>query len=80
MYCLKCRRVTDTKNITIATSKNGRLMRRGQCMTCRKTKTQFLKSDAIGGNCLNALANKLHFEIHLPGHNFTGPGTNSIKD
>ena len=36
MYCLKCRRVTETENITTATSKNGRLMRRGQCVTCAK--------------------------------------------
>ena len=36
MYCLKCRRVTEIENITNATSKNGRLMRRGQCVTCRK--------------------------------------------
>ena len=28
MYCLKCRRVIETENITIATSTNGRLMRR----------------------------------------------------
>ena len=43
MYCLKCRRVTETEDIATATSKNGRLMRRGQCVTCRKTKTQFIK-------------------------------------
>ena len=36
MYCLKCRRVTETENIATATSKNGRLMRRDQCVTCRK--------------------------------------------
>ena len=34
MYCLKCRCVTETENIATATSKNGRLMRRGQCITC----------------------------------------------
>ena len=79
MYCLKCRRVTDTKNITIATSKNGRLMRRGQCMTCGKTKTQFIKRDATGGIFLNTLVNKLPFEMHLPGHNFTGSGTKHYK-
>ena len=44
MYCLKCRRLTETEYITIATSKNGRLMRRGQCITCEKTKIQFVKS------------------------------------
>ena len=42
MYGLKCRCVTETKNIATATFKNGRLMRRGQSVTCRKTKTQFI--------------------------------------
>ena len=37
MYCLKCRRVTETDNVTTTASKNGRLMRRGQCITCGKT-------------------------------------------
>ena len=42
----------------------------------RKTKTQFVKRDAAGGGSfLNSLVNKLPFEMHLPGHNFTGPGT-----
>ena len=49
MYCLKYGRVTETENITTATSKNGRLIRRGQCITCENTKTQFIKSDATGG-------------------------------
>ena len=49
MYCLKCRRVTETENVTIAISKNGRLMRRGQCVTCGKTKTQFVKRGAADG-------------------------------
>ena len=79
MYCLKCRRVTETENITTTTSKNGRLMRRGQCITCGKTKIQFIKRDATGGSVLNTLVNKRSFEIHLPGHNFTGPGTKLYK-
>ena len=77
MYCLKCRRVTATENITTATSKNGRLMRRGQCITCEETKTQFL--GAVGGSFLNTLVNNLPFEMHLPGHNCTGPGTKLYK-
>ena len=79
MYCLKCRRVTETENIATATSRNGRLIRRGQCITCGQTKTQFIKRDATGGSFLNTLVNKLPFEIHLPGHNFTGPGTKLYK-
>ena len=79
MYCLKCRRVTETQNITTATSQNGRLMRRGQCVTCGTTKTQFAKKDVAGGSFLNSLVNKLPFEMHLPGHNFTCPGTKLNK-
>ena len=52
-YCVKCRRVTETESITIATSKNGRLITRGQCITCGKTKTQFVKKGAAGGSFLN---------------------------
>ena len=54
-------------------------MRRGQCVTRGKTKTQFIKRDATGGSFLNTLVNKLTFEMHLPGHNFTGPGTKRYK-
>ena len=62
MYYLKCRRVAETENITTAMSKNGRIMRRGQCITCGKNKTQFIKRDATGGSFLNTLVNKLPFE------------------
>ena len=79
MYCLKCRCVTETENIATATSKNGRLMRRGECVTYRKTKTQFVQRDATGRSFLNSLVNKLPFEMHLPGHNFTGPETKLYK-
>ena len=55
-------------------------MRRGQRFTCGKTKIQFVKKEAAGGSFLNTLVNKLPFEMHLPGHNCTGPERNSIKD
>ena len=79
MYCLKCRRVTETQNITTATSKNGRLMRRGQCVTCGKIKCKFVKKEVAVGSFLNSLVNKLPFEMQLPGHNFTRPGTKLNK-
>ena len=41
--------------------------------------TQFVKRGAAGGNCLNTLVSKFPFEMHLPGHNFTGPGTKLDK-
>ena len=79
MYCLKCRRVTETENIATATSNNGRLMRHGQCITSGKTKTQFVKKEVAGGSFINTLVKKLPFEMHLPGNNFTGPGTKLYK-
>ena len=59
MYCLKCRRVTETENIPTATSRNGILMRRGQCITFGINKTQFIKKEVAGGSFLNTLVNKL---------------------
>ena len=59
--------------MNIATSKNGRLMGRGQCITCGQTMTQFVQKGVAGGRFLNTLVNKLPFEMHLPGHNFTDP-------
>ena len=79
MYCLKWRRVPKTENITTATSINGRLMRRGKCLTCGKAKTQFIKRDASGESFLNTLVNKIPFEMHMPGHNFTGTGRKLYK-
>ena len=44
-----------------------------------KTKTQFIKRDVTSGSIFNSLLNELPFEMHLPGHNFTGPGTKLYK-
>ena len=79
MYCLKCRRLTESGNITTARSKYGRIMSRGQSITRWKTKTKFVKKGAVSGSFLNTLVNKLPFEMHLPGHNFTVPGTKLYK-
>ena len=54
-------------------------MRRGQCVACGKLKTQFVKKEVAGVSFLNSLVNKLPFEMHLPGHNFTGPRTKLNK-
>jgi len=76
MYCVKCKRLTETINTARVTSKNGRLMNRGTCRICGITKTQFVKS---GAGILNTMVNKLPFELHLPGHSFRGPGTRLDK-
>ena len=45
----------------------------------RETKNQFVKRVATGGSFLNTLVNKLPFDMHLRGHNFTGPLTKLYK-
>ena len=44
-----------------------------------RKKTKFVKKRAGDGCFLNTLVNKLPFETHLPGHNFTGAGTQLYK-
>ena len=78
MYCVKCKKITDTSNEQFTVSKNGRNMKRGKCMICGATKTQFIKAPK-GGSLLNKVINNLPVEMHLPGHNFTGPGTKLNK-
>ena len=78
MYCVKCKKATDTSNEQYAVSKNGRNMKRGTCIICGTTKTQFIKAQK-GGLLMNKAINNLPFEMHLPCRNFMGPGTKLKK-
>ena len=78
MDCVKCKKATNTSNEQFTISKNGRNMKRGTCVICGTTKTQFIKAQK-GGSLLNKAINNLPFEMHLSGHNFTGPGTTLNK-
>ena len=78
MYCVKCKKATDTSNVQYAVSKNGRNIKRGKCVICGTTKTQFIKAQK-GGSLFNKAIHNLPFEMHLPVHNFTGPGTKLKK-
>ena len=37
MYCVKCKRATDTKDIVDVVTKNNRNMKRGKCVECGST-------------------------------------------
>ena len=78
MNCVKCKKRTNTTNERVTTTKNKRHMKRGVCAISGTTKTQFIKSPT-GGSLLNKVINNLPVEMHLPGHNFTGPGTKLNK-
>ena len=69
---------TETENIATATSTNGRLMRRGQCITCGKTKTQFVKKGVAGGSFLNT--KQTSFEMHLQDITLLAREQNYIND
>jgi len=78
MYCVKCRNFTETLDVKATASKNGKPMKRGICKVCGRVKTQFVKA-TVGNGILNTFINQLPFEMHLPGHQFTGPGTKLDK-
>ena len=80
MYCVRCKKKTKTtSDLQIVTTSNNRQMKRGSCAICGTTKMQFIKSKAKGGSILNKMINNLPVEMHLLGHNFTGPGTKLNK-
>ena len=74
MYCVKCREKTETKDTQEVISKNNRNMLKGICVVCGTNKSQFK-----GKGIINKAINNLPFEMHLPGYNFAGPGTNLVK-
>ena len=78
MYYIKCKKATNTLGVQFVVSRNGRNMKRGTCVISGTTKTQFIKAQE-GRSLLNKAINNLPFEMHLPGHNFRGPGTKLKK-
>ena len=43
LYCLKCRKNTESKNPAIVKTKNGRIMLLSRCTLCHSKKPKFLK-------------------------------------
>ena len=42
MYCVKCRKKTETTSEKLVTTSNNRTMKKGSCAHCGTTKTQFV--------------------------------------
>lgn len=79
MFCLICKSVTKTLNENKAKTKNGRNILKGKCAICGSNKSSFVKASK-GGSILDSILNSGKIpEMHLPGHNFTGPGTKLEK-
>ena len=69
IYCVKCRRFTETRDIKQITTKNNCQMLQGICVACGTKKSKFIKSQK-GKVFLNNTINSLPFEMLIPGHNF----------
>jgi len=55
-------------------------MLQGICVVCGAKKSKLISiKRQEGKGFLNNAINTLPFEMHLPGHNFTGPGTKVDK-
>jgi len=77
IYCVKCRKFTETRDVKQKTTKNNRQMLQGIYVVCGTKKSKFIS--ASGKGLINDTINSLPLEIHMPGHNFTGPGTKLNK-
>jgi len=71
IYCAKCRKFTETRDVKQKTTKNNR--QRKKVKICGTKKSKFI--NASGKGFINDTIYSLPFEMHMPGHNFTGPGT-----
>ena len=49
LYCLKCRKNTESKNPKVARSKNGRIMLLSKCAVCDSKKSKFIKEQEASG-------------------------------
>ena len=84
-YCLKCKKKTNTKNISYFKSKNNSVIQKGTCSVCGSKKSQFISKHKRGGDIQKILSGSkftttgIPGELHLPGYSFCGPGTNLDK-
>jgi len=65
MYCVKCKKKTESNNIIQVQTKNNRSMLKGVCTICGINKSSFV-SNKSGKGLINNLINNLPFELHLP--------------
>jgi hypothetical protein len=64
IYCLKCKKKTETNNLIKVLSKNNKPMITGNCSICSTKKYQF--NSVIGKGVINTLMNKIPIpELHL---------------
>ena len=77
IYCVKCKKKTDTNNIEKITTKNNRMAVRGNCKICGTQKYMFMKNEGSGLFDIHKIIGKLPFRpskgFVAPGYNYLGP-------
>src|SRR5208282_918711 len=71
MYCVKCKKKTDTLDIIHIITKNNKNMNKGICSICGKNKSSFVSNKSLrvepsvgSGFSLNSFVNNLIIELH----------------
>ena len=49
LYCLKCRKNTESKNPIVVKTKNGRIMLLSKCEVCVSNSSKFIKEQEASG-------------------------------
>ena len=84
-YCLKCKKKTNTKNISYLKSKNNRVIQKGICLVCGSKKSKFISKPKRGGDIEKFLSGSkftttgIPGELHLPGYSFCGCCDKQVK-
>ena len=65
-YCLKCGKNTESKNLNVVRTKNGRAIPLSKCSVCNNKKSKFLKEQEARGLLSNLTGLKIPIFIDLP--------------
>ena len=67
-YCLKCRKNTESKNLKVVRTKNGKMMLLSKCEACDIKKSKFNKEQDA-----SELLSSLRIKVHLNKIPLLGP-------
>jgi len=71
LYCVRCKRKTESTNVRSIVSRNKRLRLQGKCLVCKNTKSRFVRKHLKGGD-FSSMLNSITSKIKLPWTRFKG--------
>jgi hypothetical protein len=82
IYCVKCKRRTETRSPHIVSARNGRKRIVGQCGTCGTKKSKFVSSKVADGSGVRLPGRGVRLPgrgVRLPGNRFPFRGGNALS-